>query len=113
MDQTEQPRTVPLNGDDGAYLVAVAIHGRCVCEHGALCSEQSQADNPGRMHCRLCQVLDPEWPCPTLDEDASYPDPDRVFVEGSPAAERAPAEWARAREIAPHSTAAEVADEWA
>lgn len=91
MDQTEQEfETVPVNSTSGIYLIAVAIHGRCVCEHGALCSEQSREDNPGRMYCQLCQVLDPEWPCPTLDEEGrcEYPNPDRVFVEGSPAAER-------------------------
>ena len=84
-----QVRTVPLNSDAGAYLTAVAIHGRCVCDHDGLCSEQDSDDNPGRARCALCEVLDPGWPCPTLDEYADYPDPDGVFVEASPAVVRA------------------------
>lgn len=73
-----EPTTVPQNSDSGLYLLLVAAYGRCTCGHGALCSEEPATDE--RMHCRLCSMLDPEWPCPTLDDDADYPDPDKVFI---------------------------------
>lgn len=70
------------------YLVEVVLNGACTCVD--LCSGEEGG-------CRLCSVLDEEWPCPNLD-DNDYPSTDPVVpAEVMPELDRPTAEVAQMR----------------
>jgi hypothetical protein len=64
-----QPQPAP-DSDAAIYLALVTEHGPCVCGPSRACSEQHDTVIT---QCQLCHHLDPEWPCPNLDDDAEYP----------------------------------------